>query len=773
MPVAAQIAVANATMYYDKLYSYTVPDELASRTFVGSMVLVPFGRGAMRPRMGVVVGLEEVEQVNARWKELYDVAPEEASLTSELLAIVNYLRQATFCTWYEAVKAVIPYGAQYKPVQQDGIWTLQKQLSRHTEPVFSLTSLGEEALQNGAFVTLQDGSSKKISAKQQLVLQTLQEKSMSRNAIMEECNVGRSVADTLLKYELLSVEELDKQLPEQAAEGERPVQQGPPLSIAQQEISNELMQRMELETPKPALLHGITGSGKTVIFLELVRKALASGKTALVLVPEIGLTPQMLRQLRQSFGNRVAVQHSGLSNTERLLQWRQIQRGDTPVVVGTRSAVFAPLEKIGVIVVDEEQERSYQSESAPRYDAIEVAKRRATHHGALLLLASATPSVADYFAAKAGRYELFTLRERYGNMPLPAVEIVDMQQELALGNMQIISERMGQEISKNLREKSQTILLLNRRGYHRVGVCRSCGEVLKCSECSVPMVFHKNKQGEAHLLCHYCGKTTSPVPDVCPACGGEIRYAGFGTQRMEEELAQRFPEARVLRMDMDTTGRKGAHAKMLGQFEKGEYDIMIGTQMVAKGLDFEGVSLVGVIGIDSLLFSQGYRAFETVFSLVTQVVGRSGRANKPGRALIQTVDPENPVLNLAAQQDYEAFYNQEIGFRKMALYPPFCALCMVGFVSKEETDTVAAARRFAILLGQYAKQQPDIPLRILGPAPMNVVQVAGSFRYRLTLKCRNDNGFRLLINRVLGDYNKEGWPRKTSVYLDFNTEAGI
>lgn len=762
MPWQAEVAVSDATMYYDKLYTYEIPDSLQGRVFVGSMVLIPFGRGQTRPRSGVVMALGQVQALPPRTKALYDAAPEEARLTEELLAIVTYLKQATFCTWYEAVRAVIPYGAQYKPAKEEGHWVLQKQLRRHTQTVYSLPPQPVEAGETPP---------KKPTAKQQQVLHVLQTAPLERQALCEAAGVTRAVLDTMLKNGLIQAGEEDKTLPlvgalarqKKAEEGEIP------LSAPQWEVARPLLAEMEKEKPFPALLYGVTGSGKTLVFLRLVQQALAMGKTALVLVPEIGLTPQMIRQLAENFGGQVAVQHSGLSNTERLLQWRQIQRGEAQVVVGTRSAVFAPLENIGIIVVDEEQERTYQSENAPRYDAIEVARRRAAHHGALLLLASATPAVTDYYAATQGRYKLYQLATRYGEVPLPTVEMVDMRKELSAGNSGAVSGRLAAEIARNLQENRQTILLLNRRGYRTVGVCRDCGAVLKCTECSVPMVYHK--AGDK-LLCHYCGRVVSPVPQHCPECHGEMRYTGFGTQHVEEELAEKFPQARVLRMDLDSTGRKGAHSEMLARFAAGEYDILLGTQMVAKGLDFEQVSLVGVIGIDSLLFSQGYRAYETVFSLVTQVVGRSGRASIPGRALIQTMDPQNPVLNLAARQDYEDFFKQEISFRRLGLYPPFCTICVVGFVAEDEADALAASRRFSALLAGFAKTQPGLPLRVLGPAPMNIVQVAGAFRYRLTLKCRADAAFRRLAQTTLEAYNKEGWPRKASVYLDFHSDAG-
>ncbi|MEG2054394.1 MAG: primosomal protein N', partial [Oscillospiraceae bacterium] len=426
------------------------------------------------------------------------------------------------------------------------------------------------------------------------------------------------------------------------------------LSPQQTDAFTELVKMLQTNKPHACLLHGVTSSGKTLVFVKLLEEVLKKGKRAIVLVPEIGLTPQMVKRLKNAFGKKVAVVHSALGNTERLLQWQQIQHCEADIVVGTRSAVFAPVENLGLIIIDEEQEHTYRSEQAPRFLAHDVAKMRVTENNALLLLASATPSVESYYYANTGKYSLLEMSERYGNLPLPEVEIVDMRENLLLGNVGFLSARLREEICNNLNNDEQTILLLNRRGYQTVAICKNCAEVIKCENCSVPMVYHK---AQNKLLCHHCGATTSPAPNICPKCGGEMKYTGYGTQKVEEELQGEFPNARILRMDLDSTTKKNAHEEMLSAFAKGEYDILIGTQMVAKGLDFEKVSLVGVVGVDSLHFSQGYKAFENVFSLVTQVVGRSGRSGyAEGRAIIQTLDPQNPVLNMAAKQNYKEFY---------------------------------------------------------------------------------------------------------------------
>ena len=753
MPKTVGVAVSNATFHFDKLYTYAVMPDQQDTVRLGSMVLVPFGRGS-RARMGVVLACD-AEPESAKLKFLFDVAPASACLTPELLRLVHFLKERTFCTYYEAVKAVIPYGAQYKPtVAEDGVTpVLQKQLVRHTENVYKLVGTlppkPRPTAKQLAAVALLAGGERTLSA-------------------LEEKGISRAVLDNLCAKGVLECSKVNKSIDLYSS---IPLKNVPILLTEEQQAAYDaLLPGLEDAAPHSALLYGVTGSGKTLVFLKLIEHCLQMGRRALVLVPEISLTPQMILRLKSQFGKRVAVQHSALNHTERLLQWQMIQDGGADIVVGTRSAIFSPLENIGLVIIDEEQEHTYRSESAPRYSAHEVARQRAAENGALLLLASATPSTESYYAAQHGRTQLVRLTKRYGGNPLPKVQIVDMRAELASGNPREISLAMEDAIRHNLEAGKQTILLLNRRGYQTVAQCEDCREVLKCQKCSVPMVYHKS----AHkLLCHYCGSQLDPPPARCPACGGKLQYRGFGTQKAEEELAKLFPEARILRMDQDTTAAKDAHEKLLAKFARHEYDIMVGTQMVAKGLDFEDVTLVGVLGIDSLLFAQGFRAYETVFSLVTQVVGRSGRAKDPGFAIIQTTDPDNPVLNLAAAQDYDAFFEQEIAYRKLGLYPPFCGLCVVGFAGPKESEVARASARFAALLGRQAAKQPDLPLRVLGPTPGSIEKINDSYRYKLTVKCRNDRRFRDLIRETLTLYEQEKLPGKATVVVDLHSDGDI
>ena len=723
MPKTVGVAVSNATFHFDKLYTYAVLPEHQNAVRLGSMVLVPFGKGS-RARMGVVLACD-AEPEHSKLKYLFDVAPASACLTPELLRLVHFLKERTFCTYYEAVKAVIPYGAQYKPaVAADGVTpVLQKQLTRHTENAYKLVG------------TLPQKP--KPTAKQLAAVALLSGGPRTLNEL-EDKGISRAVLDNLCTKGVLECSKVNKSIDLYAS---IPLRNDPiTLTEQQQAAYDTLLPKLEDAAPHSALLYGVTGSGKTLVFLKLISRCLELGRKALVLVPEISLTPQM------------------------------IQDGGADIVVGTRSAVFSPLENIGLIIIDEEQEHTYRSESAPRYSAHEVARQRAAENGALLLLASATPSTESFYAAQNGRTQLVRLTKRYGGNPLPSVQIVDMRAELAAGNPREISLALEDAIRRNLDAEKQTILLLNRRGYQTIAQCEDCREVLKCPKCSVPMVYHKSAR---KVLCHYCGSQQEPPPTLCPACGGKLQYRGFGTQKAEEELAKLFPEARVLRMDQDSTAAKDAHEKLLAKFAAHEYDIMVGTQMVAKGLDFEDVTLVGVLGIDSLLFAQGFRAYENVFSLITQVVGRSGRAKEPGFAIIQTTDPDNPVLTLAAAQDYDAFYEQEIAYRKLGLYPPFCGLCVIGFAGAKENEVARAAARFSVLLGQQAAKQPDLPLRILGPTPGSIEKINDTYRYKLTVKCRNDRRFRDLVRAALALDEKEKLPTKASVVVDLHSDGDI
>ncbi|MDL2233566.1 primosomal protein N' [Ruminococcaceae bacterium OttesenSCG-928-L11] len=520
----------------------------------------------------------------------------------------------------------------------------------------------------------------------------------------------------------------------------------PPLSGEQQAALEQLQEQLSQPKPKPALLYGVTGSGKTQVFLALIESVLRKRKSVIVLVPEISLTGQTVQAFHMRFGKRVAVLHSGLSLGERMDEWKRIRAGDADIVVGTRSAVFAPVQNLGLIVLDEEQEHTYHSEKSPRYHARDVAKFRCSQTGSLLLLSSATPSVESYYYAKQGQYSLITLEERFGDAQLPDVYMVDMREAESISTSHTFSERLLQELHYNLTHGEQSILLLNRRGYSTLIKCSACGAVEECPNCSVSMTFHTANDS---LVCHYCGYAKKR-PAKCTECGSEmIRFSGVGTQKIQEELEALYPDARILRVDMDTTLTKFSHERLFLAFSSKEYDIMIGTQMVAKGLNFPDVTLVGVLAADQSLYAMDFRSFERSFALLTQVVGRSGRGKHRGRALIQTFSPDHPIIEQAANQDYPAFYAQEIKSRRHHLYPPFCTLAGIGFVSVSTEEIRRWPERFLEQFRKLAGEYPDLPIRVLGPVDADTYKVAGKYRRKLIIKCKNNRATRELFRRAL------------------------
>ena len=539
------------------------------------------------------------------------------------------------------------------------------------------------------------------------------------------------------------------------------------LSPQQKKAYDSLYSDYKSGCAKTALLFGVTGSGKTSVYLELIDRVTEDGKTALVLVPEISLTPQTLSLFKSRYGDKTAVLHSGLSAGERYDEWQRIKSGAAQVVIGTRSAVFAPLNNIGIIIIDEEQEHTYKSEMSPRYNAKDVARFRSAYHGALLVLASATPSVETYARAVSGKYSLAELNGRYGNAVLPDVLTVDMTDKELLTSFSAVSAPLEQELQRNLDNGEQSILLINRRGYNTFVVCKACKHVITCPKCSISLTYHSANN---RLMCHYCGYSTE-YTETCPNCGDKnIRYSGFGTQRVEQELKSKFPAARILRMDADTTSAKNAHDKAFSAFANGEYDIMLGTQMVAKGLDFRNVTLVGVASADNELYNDDFRSSERTFDLVTQVVGRAGRGEKKGRAVIQTVSPESNILNIASKQDYKAFFKQEMVMRKAMIYPPFCDICVVGFTAYDEGLTGECAKTFFDMLKNAVGERPEQHIIVLGPLPPRVSKINDCYRQRIIIKCKNSSDFRNMISELLKNIMSDKNYKNVGVFADMNPE---
>lgn len=812
----ARVVIEKATHAYDKEYDYLLPESIIGQ--VGCRVLVPFGAGD-RTRIGLIISLFNLDgETPVRMKAVHSLLDAAPLLGSEGISLLTAVRYATFCTWFEALRVLIPPGVGMKvsmgllPVREreqearelsDQARQLYELLcSRHSTiaeekalamlGLSSQTACVSELLEAGlvqrsqlvkkriaderavmARLITEDeipDLSRNYTIKQQAVVNLLEQVGCA--SVREVCyfaGVTRAVIERMKKQGMLEL--FEEITPRKTSAKIVEITDTKPIVLtdSQQHAFNmlcELGQKNEFTT---SLLHGVTGSGKTQVFLRLIEDVLARGRQAIVLIPEISLTPQTVSKFSSRFGARVAVLHSSLSMTERLDEWQRIRSGKADIVVGTRSAVFAPLSNIGLIVIDEEQEHTYHSESAPRYHARDIARLRGKTHSAQVLLCSATPSVESYYSAMNGKYHLVELPERYSGNLLPDVLTVDMRTApLSVASL-TLSEELCEQLRETLDRKEQSILLLNRRGYNTMVKCSSCGEVARCPNCSIPLTYHSANH---RLICHYCGHSRSEK-DPCDNCKSTmLRYTGVGTQRIEEELHTIFPQARILRMDMDTTMSRFSHQRLFSAFAKGEYDIMIGTQMVAKGLDFPNVTLVGVLTADQSLYSDDFRSFERTFSLITQVVGRCGRAQKPGRAVIQTFTPENRILALAADQDYKAFYAEEISYRRVGLYPPFCDIVCVVFWSEKEKDAVESSKIYSRQFIEVAKQSyADLPIRLLGPTECNPYRVAGRYRCRLLVKCRSNKKTRALFAEMLTWYYKQ--KNVALITLDFYYDSNL
>ena len=789
----AKIAVDGTAYSFDKAFSYLIPEDREAAP--GQRVRVPFGRGN-RKRLGIVLecGLSDNRE---GLKPLLEVLDDQPILDGEGVALLEYLKENTFCTYFDALRLLVPagLGVVYRTSYTAGnlppqrlLSNLERELADYVrsrrspvdgeklekrfgpEARLALASLtaqgvllqGENRLQavrDERVVMVrrrEDWNPQPLTPKQKAVMAFLEENEPA--SLKEACYYTastRAVTDALERKG--AVEYFDQPvLRNPFGEVEAAAGAIPSLSPGQQAAYDTLAAMLEEEAPRPALLYGVTGSGKTQVYLRLIRRTLEMGRSALVLVPEISLTAQVTEDFHGRFGPRVALLHSALSLGERMDQWKRIRDGAADIVVGTRSAVFAPLGNIGLIVMDEEQEHTYKSEKSPRFHARDIARFRSANHGALLLLASATPAVESYHAAGQGRYRLVELPDRFGPSQLPDVCVVDMADPENTGSFTWLSAVLEEELRRNLDNREQSILLLNRRGYSTLVKCSSCATVAECPHCSVALTFH---QANNSLICHYCGYTQGLIT-ACAHCGSElIRYAGAGTQKVAEELASRYPGARILRVDMDTTMTKFSHQRLFKAFSAHEYDIMIGTQMVAKGLNFPDVTLVGVLNADQSLYNGDFRGFERSFSLLTQVVGRGGRGELRGRALIQTYSPENPIIRLAAMQDYPAFYADEIRSRRLHLYPPYCAMAGIGFVGEDLDAVQKACKRFLEKFREVAAERyPQLPVRLLGPVPSDILKAAGKYRYKLVLKCKNSPPTRLLLAEMLAWFDKEGGP---------------
>ena len=810
----AKIAVSAATFAIDKPYSYHVPEDLALQP--GMRVTVPFGRGNRRSE-GVVLTIEDGEDRSL--KAVERSLDEEPVLTPYGLRLAAFLRERYFCTFYDAIRAMLPGGLWFKEqasvaltedrswkdavIKKEGAFEIlthleelggradeqalasviedeevrqsalqyllrkkwvrsdadfSRRTSDKTEKIATLASSAEEAME---FASRRP----KSANLQRAVLELLC--SVGSAAVKEVCYFTGASTATVNRLEKLGYVQLTER-PVLRCREIRPAQLDGPLVLSddQQEVFGQLKAQMHSDAPGVALLYGVTGSGKTSVYIKLIEDCLASGRSAMLLVPEIALTPQLLGLMAAHFGQTVAVLHSSLSTGERYDQWKRVRSGEAKLVVGTRSAIFAPGENFGLIILDEEQEHSYKSENSPRYSAKEVAIWRGSKEKALVLLGSATPSVETMYRAKTGAYRLCRLRTRYGGRQLPDVRIVDMREELKLGNDLAYSIPLREAILDTWEQGKQSILLLNRRGNSRALVCVDCRETPECPRCSVRLTYHS---ANSRLMCHYCGHS-QPMTARCPKCGGPLKPIGTGTQKAQQELNQLFPDMEIALMDADTVSAVNTHEKILDRFKEEKIPVLLGTQMVAKGLNLPDVTLVGVLDADLSLYTDSFRAAETTFNMLTQVVGRAGRGDAPGRAIIQTLAPDHEVIRLAAKQDYDGFYNLEIGLRRLQWVPPFGDLITVTFMGQEETAVLRGAAKFRDSLIECLRQPAygAEHCTVLGPAPCPVPKINYNFRYRLTLRCSQSKALRLLLAHLLREFAKDKLNRGVSAFADVN-----
>lgn len=806
-----KIAVSAANFAIDKPYSYWIPQDMALAP--GQRVMVPFGR-ANRRTEGIVLTVEPGSE--DKLKPVESCLDDGPILTETQLRLAAFLRERYFCTFFDAIRVMLPAGLWFRTrltvsLTEDQSWkdkTIRKEGA--AELLELLENLGgtaqEEALRN--FISDEDtlrevlsylrqkkwitcqtdflrktqDKSEKIATLAQSPEETMayaasrpKSAAMQRQVLELLCSVGSAAVKdvcyftgastaTVNRLEMLGYLTLS-QRPVLRCREIRPAKLSGPLVLneEQQACFEGLASQMAQEEPGVALLYGVTGSGKTSVYIRLIQTCLEKGKSAMLLVPEIALTPQLLGILAAYFGTQVAVLHSSLSAAERYDQWKRVKSGDARVVVGTRSAVFAPCTP-GLLILDEEQEHSYKSESAPRYDAKEVAIWRGAKEKALVVLGSATPSIESMYRAKTGLYRLYTLRQRYNGRPLPEVEIVDMREELKLGNDTSLSIPLRQRILETRQAGKQTILLLNRRGNSRALVCIDCRQTPECPRCSVHLTYHS---ANSRLMCHYCGFSMA-APARCPACGGPLKTIGTGTQKVQQELTALFPDMETSRMDADTVSAVNTHEKILEHFQKENVPVLLGTQMVAKGLNLPNVTLVGVLDGDLSLYSGGFRAGETTFNMLTQVVGRAGRGDSAGRAVIQTLQPEHQVIGLAAKQDYDGFYDLEIRLRQAQAAPPFGDFALVTFSGQEEGQVLRGAAVFRDSLNAWLHQVPEEKCSVLGPAPCVVPKVNYNYRYQLTLRCHMTRPLRQLLAALLRKFSQDKANRGVNAYIDVN-----
>lgn len=807
---SVRVYVENVPYQADEPYEYALPPSLEEIVCVGSLVCCPFGRGSRTVRAIVVSVGARTEGL--KLKEIGDVFGTEPALDEKQLRLCSYMKERCFCTFFEAAKTVMAPGAvggferyirMETPVSDSELCAYFSARGGTVPRKNVLAELGKEkyakvlrlvkagqlcetlemkptvsdsvrrtvrTLPSAEEFARRERTKNSVNVRKRLaVLDWLFENGESTvRDVLYMTGVGSGVLKTLEKYGVVEFSERKELRDPLKNRVRKKSPENIVLNGEQKKAFDEISK--DLGSGGAHLLYGVTGSGKTHVFTALADEVLNRGKSVLLLLPEISLTLQIIDRLIDRYGDMLAVLHSGLSVGERYDEYRRIREGKARFVVGTRSAVFAPLKDLGLIIMDEEQEHSYKSEKTPRYDAKAVAGYLASEAEALLLVASATPSFESFYKAEKGKIGLSVLHERYNGQPLPKVIVGDMSRELAEGGRDLIGSALSSEIAKNAEKHEQIILFMNRRGYNSFVQCPKCKYVFTCKSCGIPMTYHATND---RLVCHYCGESL-PAASVCPVCGSKtLKYSGYGTQRAESEIKALFPELRIIRMDADTVGGKNSRDSILSAFANHEYDVLLGTQMITKGLDFPDVTLVGVLAADSLLYSSDFRAYEKTFSLLTQVVGRAGRAEKQGRAVIQTFSPTHLVLEHAIKQDYEGFFREETALRKLLVYPPFCDICQCVFTADTLSRAFEAAAEFirrvenALTREEYAK----LPITVIRPRQTAVPMVGGRDRVRILIKCRDDKTTRRLLRDVYLSVLRDAGMRDVSVGIDMNPSA--
>ncbi len=800
--LVADIILEQTAFSFDKPYTYAVPNSMAATLKEGCRVVVPFGKGNT-PRQGMTLKIRDFSE-DIAYKEICRQLEEEPILSTEMLKLCEWMHDYCFCTYFDAVKAVLPTGMSFNVREifskgeedfpekfsfLNNLFSEHETVSRENliesfnlsdrdlnllvkkgsllKDSVATRKMGEATLKTAKLaISLDEISKLKLTPRQTEIVNLIADLgAVSLKEISYFTGASSSVVNTLAKKGVLEL--FEKEIYRSPIKNENPKAEQISLTEEQTAAFNTLSGLYSSAKGEAALLYGVTGSGKTSVFLKMVDKVIAENKGAIIMVPEISLTPQTVAIFGNRYGKKVALFHSAMSLGQRMDEWRRVSRGEATVAIGTRSAVFAPVKNLSLIIIDEEQEHTYKSEKSPRFHARDIAKFRVAYNNALLIMASATPSLESYTKAKSGNYTLCTLKNRYGGAKLPLVKTVDMRNELRQGNPGPLSGELKLAINEALDNGKQAIVLLNRRGHNTYISCPTCGYVATCPNCSVSMTYHSANN---RLMCHYCGYSEQAAKK-CPSCtSGELRFMGLGTQRIEEELKVTFPNANILRMDADSTTSKDSYNDYLNDFASGKYNIMLGTQMVAKGLNFPNVTVVGVIGADSAANSNDYRSFERSFSLLTQVFGRAGRGEDAGVAIIQTTDPESNLIRLAAAQDYDSFYNMELAVRKMMIYPPYCDIAQIVVQSSfkelaEKTAREIFSKLTAYLSGEYS----DVKVKILGPSPAITLKVNSKYRYRLIIKAKNSKKFRELL-RIASSVKCE---KDTSVLVDINPETII